>query len=183
MVENSAFGKAFISAGHSNTDPGACANGVRESDIVLGFRNTLDFVLSARGINFDADAYGDENLPLAQTLKIMRDKKPAYSVALEFHCNASANASATGVEVLAGPANMKRAAQLSRMISDALKIRDRGAKPENAGQHSRLGFVREGGMIVELFFISNRADLAAYTERKWDAARAVANFIDLVTTQ
>ena len=55
-----------------------------------------------------------------------------------------------------------------------LGIRDRGAKPENAGQHHRLAFVRSGGIIVELFFLTNPSDMAAYDARKWMAAREVA---------
>ncbi len=31
----------FISAGHSDTDPGAAANGITEADIVLEFRDMV----------------------------------------------------------------------------------------------------------------------------------------------
>lgn len=38
-----------------------------------------------------------------------------------------------------------------------IPVRDNagGFEPENSGQHSRLGYVREVGIILELFFISN----------------------------
>ena len=37
--------------------------------------------------------------------------------------------------------------------------------------------MRAGGMVVELFFLTNRGDLKAYYDRKWLAARAVANVL------
>ena len=91
-------------------------------------------------------------------------------------CNAGP-ATAHGSEALAAPDDMWLAARLSRAIAQGLAIRDRGAKPEGAGQHSRLAFVRAGGLIVELFFLTNRGDLTAYYDRKWLAARAVAEVL------
>ncbi|MEO6657919.1 MAG: hypothetical protein ABIM73_06560, partial [Arenimonas sp.] len=62
-------------------------------------------------------------------------------------------------------------------LSNSLGIRNRGAKPENARQHHRLAFVQAGGIIVELFFITNGNDLLAYDAKKWLAARAVAEVL------
>jgi N-acetylmuramoyl-L-alanine amidase len=99
-------------------------------------------------------------------------------IAIEIHCNAAANKAASGVETLSAPDDIDLGAELCAAISKELNIRNRGAKPESAGQHHRLAFVQAGGIILELFFITNPNDLAAYDGRKWPAARAVAKVIE-----
>lgn len=162
----------YLSAGHSNVDPGAVAFGHKEADIVAEFRNLVSFYLFRAGVEHDVDGAGTENIPLASTIREIGSNRPA----LEFHCNAGP-ASAGGVETLCGPKDMALASRLCGAIAMALNIRNRGAKPENAGQHHRLAFVKAGGIIVELFFITNAADLAAYQARKWLAAKAVAEVL------
>lgn len=160
----------FVSAGHSNVDPGAVAFGRREADIAVEFRNLVSFYLTRDGVPHELDGHGTQNLPLATAAARAR----RHPIGIEFHCNAAGSSTATGAETLSGPKDMKLGAEISAAIAQALAIRDRGAKPENAGQHSRLAFVQAGGIIVELFFLTNRSDLAAYDARKWVAARDVA---------
>jgi N-acetylmuramoyl-L-alanine amidase len=162
----------FISAGHSNTDSGAVGFGRREADIACEFRNMVSFYLQRAKVPHELDGFGTTNMPLNEVVKRSRN----HRLSVEFHCNAGPPA-ATGVEVLCAPKDNATAAKLCTAISTALGIRNRGVKPENAGQHHRLAFVQAGGMIVELFFISNKADLAAYDARKWLAARAVAQVL------
>jgi N-acetylmuramoyl-L-alanine amidase len=168
----------YLSAGHSTADPGAVAFGRREADIAVEFRNMVAFDLRRAEVQHDVDGHGKDNQSLRDTVK---ETAKTDGIELEFHVNAGP-AKATGVEVLAGPKDMALAAKISQSIADALQIRNRGAKPENAGQHHRLAFVQAGGLIVELFFLTNPDDLAAYDARKWLAARAVADIlIDQVT--
>lgn len=162
----------LLSAGHSNTDPGAVAQGRREADIAVEFRNLVSFYLMRDGIPHDTDGKGTDNYPLGTSVRLAA----LHDIAVEFHCNAGP-ASATGVEVLAAPGDMGLASRLSSAIAVSLGIRNRGAKPEGSGQHSRLAFVRAGGLVVELFFLTSRADLKAYYDRKWLAARAVAQVL------
>ena len=163
----------FLSAGHGGTDQGAVANGRREADIAVEFRNIVAFYLQRAGIEHELDGHGTENLPLREAVKRAR----YHPIGVEFHCNAAANTTATGAETLSGPEDRQLGARISAALAGALGIRDRGAKPENAGQHHRLAFVQAGGIIVELFFITNPADLAAYDARKWVAARDVASVL------
>lgn len=172
----------FLSAGHSDSDPGAVATFlsdsgnrivVKESDVALDFRKMVALYLERAGITFGTDGQDGVNLPLSMAAKMGRD----YNIAVEFHCNASDNATATGAEVLSAKDNKDLAGDISSAIANALGIKDRGAKPENAGQHHRLAFVQAGGLIVELFFLSNPADRAAYAAKKWVAARDVANVL------
>jgi N-acetylmuramoyl-L-alanine amidase len=88
----------FISAGHSNSDPGAVANGKTEADIAVEFRNIVSFYLQQFQVPHVLDGNGTVNLPLTSAAKTARGHK----IAVEFHCNASDNPKATGVEVLCG---------------------------------------------------------------------------------
>ena len=163
----------FVSAGHGGSDPGACANGRREASIATEFRNIVAFYLARNGVAHAMDGDGALNLPLREAVKLASQ----HRIAVEFHCNAAASPAATGVETLSAPADTALGARICEAIAETLALRNRGAKPENAGQHHRLAFVQAGGIIVELFFITNPDDLEAYDARKWLAGRAVADVL------
>lgn len=164
--------KIFISAGHDNKDSGAVANGFKEAEVVRDFRNLVGFYLDRQGVDYIADGYGDVNIPLKEVVKII----PKNAVAVEFHLNAATPA-ATGVETLSASKDYELGKKLCEAVSKRLNIRNRGAKPEDAGQHSRLAYVQAGGLILELFFITNKQDLANYQAVKWLLAREVADIL------
>ena len=60
----------FLSAGHSNDDPGAVANGRKESEIAVEFRNMVSFYLSRSGVPHGLDGSGTINMPLREAVKI-----------------------------------------------------------------------------------------------------------------
>lgn len=162
----------FVSAGHSNSDPGAVANGKKESEVVTEFRNLVAYYLMIWGVAHYTDGTGKENWPLRRAVEEARQ----YDIAVEFHLNAAAP-SATGVETLSAPKDYALGSKICAAVASTMKIKNRGAKPENSGQHKKLAFVQAGGIIVELFFITNTADLAAYEAKKWLVAKAVANVL------
>ena len=163
----------FISAGHSHSDPGAVGNGHAEADIVLEFRDLVADELRDKVV-FAKDGERGQNLPLRDAIR----KASVHDVAVEFHCNAFSSPSATGVETLSGDEDKPLGEALCASISETLGIPNRGAKGEGSGQHSRLGFIRDGGgIIVELFFISNPQDVAAYFRHKRALAQAVARVL------
>lgn len=164
----------FISAGHSDADPGAVGNGHTEASIVLEFRDLLAEALRARGVEFSRDGEWGQNLPLSQAWKLAAK----HDIAVEFHCNAFHKSTATGVETLSWPGDMELGLRMCKAISTTLGINNRGAKGEASGQHSRLAFVSlGGGIIVELFFISNPADVAAYQRWKLQLAEVLADLL------
>ena len=164
----------FISAGHSDTDPGAVGNGLTEADVVLEFRDLLADKLRDMGVTFDKDGIRGQNLPLRDAI---REAKQHY-LSIEFHCNAAASSAATGVETLSHEKHFQFCNQINAVISRVLGIRNRGAKPENSGQHSRLGFISTGGgIIVELFFISNPDDVRKYQANKHTLVEELAMLI------
>ena len=166
-----------LTAGHSNTDPGAVNGSDREADIAQDMRNiTASILRDDYGLTVKTDGTGKGNMPLREAVKLIRGS----DAAIEFHTNASVNKSATGIEALSTVKNKRWCQVLSRAVADAggWKLRgDGGFKPDNAGQHSRLAYAQAGGIVFEPFFISNDADLKLFKERKWAICRAIATAI------
>lgn len=167
----------IISAGHSNTDPGAVSNGVKESDISVELRNLVANILRAEGHTIFTDGDYLENLPLRGAIKLI--KKGA--IALEIHCNASTNSTASGVESIAlnGPM-MQMCKDLSKAVADVLgeKVRgDAGFIDPTKSARGKLGWCDAGGIILETFFLSNPKSLAMYKEKKQEVAKAIAGVL------
>ena len=161
-----------ITAGHSNTDPGAVAFGRKEADIAVDMRNMVAHYLIAAGHTVITDGDARDNKSLNEAVKLI----PKGVVAIEFHCNAATPA-AKGVELLAATKHKAISKQIAKAIAGVLKTTIRGEdgwKPENSGQHSRLAYVQGGGIICETFFITNATELAAWDAKKWLCAKAVA---------
>lgn len=166
----------FISAGHSDTDPGAGAvgHGMTEADIVLEFRDLLAGALRHRGLVFDKDGEHGQNLPLRDAVGAAK----SHDIAIEFHCNAFSNPAASGVETLSNRDRYPLGESLCNGIATVMGINNRGAKGEGSGQHSRLAFIRDGGgVIVELFFITNKKDLYTYIANRRRVVDAVADVL------
>lgn len=163
----------FISAGHSDKDPGAVAHDRTEAQIVLDFRDRLAAYLRDK-VFFGKDGQRGENLPLT----VAANEAAAHDVAVEFHCNAFAWSTATGVETLSAAHHYPLGNALCQAISSALGITNRGAKGETSGQHSRLAFINRGnGIIVELFFITNPNDLTSYLDNIDASVKAVGDVL------
>lgn len=167
----------LISAGHSNKDPGAVNGKRKEADIVLDMRNMVSVYLRQAGVSFKEDGKYGENLPLNQAISLAK----TVDIAVEFHTNAAASKQATGVEALSNLRHKGLSQRLCNAVHKAMGIPlrgDKGWKPEYSGQHSRLGFISTGdGIILELFFISNDAELAKWDSVKWLVAKAVAEVL------
>ena len=170
------LGLVAVTAGHSNTDPGAVNGKVKEADLVTNFRNAVSFYLREAGVQVKNDGTGSQNDPLASAIKLIKGS----SVAVEFHMNAATSKQANGVETIALPKDKKLAQDLSAAVATALGSRlrgDNGWIDQSKSARGRLAYVNAGGLIVELGFISNEAELAAYQARYWIAAKAVAKVL------
>ena len=166
-----------VTAGHSNKDPGAVNGLFREADIAQEMRNMVALYLRQKDIAVKTDGEGKGNLPLPAAIKLITGSKAA----VEFHCNAFPKPTAGGCEALSQPKDRALSQRLCKAVSDVMGIPTRGTdggwKNEGRGQHSRLGYVRNGGIILELFFISNPAELAVWQDKKWLVAKAVAEVL------
>ena len=170
------LGFATITAGHSNSDPGAVNGKIKEADLVVNFRNAVTHYLREAGLQVKTDGTGSRNDPLSSAIKLIKGS----SVAVEFHMNAAASKQANGVETIALPKDKKLAQDLSKAVADALGSRlrgDNGWIDQSKSARGSLGYINAGGLIVELGFISNDAELAAFQARYWVAAKAVAKVL------
>lgn len=165
-----------VTAGHSNVDCGAINGKRTEAEIVAECRNMVVSYLKTFGIVTRTDGTGSQNLPLSTAIQLAIGS----TLAVEFHCNAGSG-SARGVEVLSADKHKETAQKLAEAVHEVLNIPlrgDKGWKSESSGQHSRLGFISKGGgLIVELFFISNNAELALWDAKKWLVAKRLAEVI------
>ena len=170
------LGVATITAGHSNSDPGAVNGKIKEADLVTNFRNAVSFYLREAGVQVKNDGTGSQNDPLSSAIKLIKGS----SVAVEFHMNAATSRQANGVETIALPKDKKLAQDLSKAVADALGSRlrgDNGWIDQSKSARGRLAYVNAGGLIVELGFISNEDELARFNARYWLAAKAVAKVL------
>ena len=170
------LGFVAVTAGHSNTDPGAVNGKIKESELVTNFRNAVAFYLREVGIATKTDGTSTRNDPLSSALKLIKGS----SVAVEFHMNAAASKQANGIETIALPRDKKLAQDLSAAVASALGSRlrgDNGWIDQSKSARGRLAYVNAGGLIVELGFISNEDELARFNARYWLAAKAVAKVL------
>ena len=152
----------FVSAGHNLKDPGATGNGLTEAIETRKIREkVISFIPKEYKIVKDEDSWD-----LSQTMANFETGEG--SACLDIHFNAAANPAATGVEVI-HPDNpsadeLHFARALSQQLSNIMRIKNRGAKPESETARKRLGMMRENGinLLVEVCFISNPADVLAY---------------------
>lgn len=161
-----------ITAGHSNVDPGAVANGQREAVLAVELRDIIAAKLREKGYTVLTDGQRGDNKPLSSAIKLIKQG----DVAVEIHFNAAANPAAAGVETIALPKHKALAQRLSQAIAGVAgsKLRgDAGYIDQSKSARGRLGYVSAGGLIVEVAFISNRAEMAAYQAKKWLVASAI----------
>ena len=171
----------FISAGHFKKDPGAVANGYKEAELTIEFRDLIIAELEKLGAKFISDR-DDENLGEY----LGRIKTGNGSVVCEIHFNAAAP-SATGVEVIIPnrytTEEFDCAAELALAIqsSTGLVLRGRkGVKSESETHRGSLALMRKEGITVlpEMCFISNINDLNKYFSKKNEIA---AKFAEILT--
>lgn len=162
-----------VTAGHSNNDPGACAFGRREADIAVDAREIIRYYLiTEHKLKVVSDGLDrSENLSLNEAIKLQKGSKFSFEV----HCNAGAP-SANGVEVLAKSENAALAKDVAKAISEVAgyKLRREDGWYKDPNEHHRFGFVRAGGLIIELFFITNKEELAIWDQKKWLICKSIA---------
>jgi N-acetylmuramoyl-L-alanine amidase len=165
-----------VTAGHSNTDPGAVNGKYKEAELVSQFRNAVAYYLREAGIQYKTDGVGTINQNLNAAIKLIKGS----SVAVEFHMNAATSKQANGIETIALPKDKKLAQDLSKAVADVFGSRlrgDNGWIDQSQSARGKLGFISNGGLIVELGFISNEEELARFNARYWLAAKAVAKVL------
>lgn len=163
-----------VTAGHSNKDPGAIANGYNESDIVTDLRNIIVTKMRGDGYSVFTDGDGEENWSLAKAAELLE----SGNIGIELHCNSADDTSAHGVECFSLPEKRLVAQNIAQEISQAMGIQlrgDYGWKDQKESARESLLIVNKGGTIVELFFITNTDELNIYLSNKEKVADAIIN--------
>jgi len=168
----------FPSAGHNINDPGAVYNGRKESQEMMCLR-TL--------VVDNMNKLGHENVPDMDSETASqhqsRIKTGNGSVVCEFHLNASANLTASGTEAIvsndANALSKAMAKELTDVTAKIMGIKNRGVKPESETARGRIGIVHKAGttVLLEVCFLSNRTDMAAFDKFKVSLAKAYSDIL------
>ena len=168
----------YSSAGHHLNDSGAIGvNGRKENVECMIFRDLTNQELTKRGITVVQDK---DTETLGQYLG--RINPTDKDVVIEPHFNAF-NGKASGVEVLianqATDRSKKMAAEIVTGFARIMGIPNRGVKNESQSARGRLGLMRERGTVclIEICFIDNKVDMAAYDRNRMELARFLAEVI------
>lgn len=166
--------KLTVTAGHGAGDPGAvAADGTTEAALMTELRDIVADKLRKAGHAVKTDGGLLQNLPLVHALTLV----PGADAAIELHMNAATNTAARGVEVVSQPAQRELARTIARRIAHVLETPVRGAGgwiDQTQTARGRLGFVRMGGLVVEVGFISNAEELHKVRSRLWMVASAIS---------
>lgn len=155
--------KVFIGVGHGGSDPGACGNGLKESDINLMIAKSLSDELIKNGVTVKMSRETDENDPINQEIIECNAFKP--DIAIDVHTNAGGG---KGFEVLHQTNAYKiKSIELSQIIeNEVLKIgqNSRGLKTRlGTTGLDYFGFLRSCkcvSIITECAFIDRTEDVA-----------------------
>ena len=168
--------RIFLSAGHSNADPGAIGNGYKEADLTKELRGLVACEIvkdTSIILSLDQDLWTS-----GETARRIGLLSKEGDVLCDIHFNA-ATPQATGTEVLIpdehSTMEKKIAAELSSGIASVLNIKNRGVKTEGQSARGKLVFMRPKGrnILIEVCFITNATDMQSYQSKK----SAVAKFI------
>lgn len=159
--------KVFIGVGHGGGDPGAVANGLKESNINLQMALELKTQLERHGISVGISRQKDENDPLTEEINEANTYKP--DLAIDVHNNAGGG---DGFEVYVQTNSYKAQSQsAAKAIEAAVKAmgqNSRGVKTKlNSAGTDYFGFLRQinaPSILVEGAFIDNKADVTQMDE-------------------
>jgi hypothetical protein len=150
-----------LAAGHGEGDPGAVSGDRTESQEAIQIVDTCATWLSAYDIQVTIVPH---NLGLKNSINwVNRRFNDDNIIAIEVHKDAGPP-SADGVSVWYEDGNNTERAfaiNLSRLLSERTGKRNRGAYPDTANRHKRLGWVHLAvdSVLVECGFITSNSDL------------------------
>ena len=153
--------KVFIGVGHGGSDPGACANGLRESDVNLVMALAMKAELERHGVTVGISRVKDENDRLAEEIRECNVFAP--DLAVEVHNNAGGG---DGFECYISGKN-QTARQLAERIEAEVKLigqNSRGVKVSTS-----LGWVNKvkaPAVLCEGFFLDSADRAIADTAEK-----------------
>ncbi|MCL1999709.1 MAG: N-acetylmuramoyl-L-alanine amidase [Turicibacter sp.] len=170
-----------IDAGHGGADPGAVANGLRESDINLDVALRLGEILEQKG----CEVYYTRRLDVAMGINARAEYANSHNADffISIHTNAGGG---TGAETFVQP-NDKVSHEFATAVNDIyatkMGLRNRGVKFDTSTRHGALGVLRGTRMpaiLLELAFIDspvNNPDLGILRGKQQEMAVALSDGI------
>ena len=173
--------KILLITGHGNGDPGACACGYQEADLVREIAPILKSKLSTYA---DVDIF-DMSKNMYRYLKSNSFNFKNYDYVFELHFNAAANDTSgngvtTGTEILVHP--NESGVSVEKAILEnicALGFRNRGVKVRSNLQNMNICKGSQGVSyaLLETCFIDDADDMRLYQGQKDAVISAIANGI------
>ena len=153
--------KVFIGVGHGGSDPGACANGLRECDVNLEMALAMKAELERHGVTVGISRVKDENDRLAEEIRECNAFAP--DLAVEVHNNAGGG---DGFECYVNGRNQV-ARQLAEYIEAEVKLI--GQNSCGVKVSTSLGWVNKvkaPAVLCEGFFLDSADRAIADTAEK-----------------
>lgn len=153
--------RVFIGVGHGGSDPGAVANGLRESDVNLVMGCMMKAELERHGVIVGISRIKDENDPLAEEIAEANAFKP--DLAVECHNNAGGGDGFEAYRQTNGYASKSLAlAQAIEKHVKELGQNSRGVKTKLSGTVDYFGWLRQlncPAVLCEGAFLDNKTDV------------------------
>lgn len=166
--------KIVLDPGHSGpVEPGACAGGVRECDVVLAIARLLAEQLEEQGYEVLLTRSGDiatDDLAFRAELANVHQADLFISI----HANSVANPAAHGTEVYHFPGSeqgRRLASLIQRLLVSELNTADRGVKEAN---FQVLRETQCPAVLVEVAFVSHEQDRQLLTAYGGQLGAAIA---------
>ena len=176
--------KVYLSAGHTNVtgqDRGAVSKSgtwIEGVEAVI-IRDLLKEELIKRGATVIVD---DNRNALAKTLAAFKGLVGVADIAIDIHFDAGGGTGCSVfIPVQASKLEQNLAADLSGVISNVLKVRNRGVKTELDSHHKTLACMRLAceNILIETCFIDNTEDMKSYDFNKIVLVKSLADTIYL----
>lgn len=165
--------KAIISAGHGAKVSGA--NGfIKEHDEAVRLGKRVVEILGKEAVFYQEKTATTQRQNLSNIVAYHNSKSRVLDVSL--HYNSAASSAATGSECLyLNPKLKSLSAKMSKAMSGAMGINDRGAK-----YRPELYFLRNTGkpaILLEVCFVSSKKDSDSYKKNFEKLAQTIAKLI------
>ena len=174
--------KIAIFAGHGGSDPGAVANGLRESDLNLALMSEVTRILRSRGYQVINNRTTDVNRSINDDVRLAN--RSNIDGVVEIHMNSNYGTPGRGTEAfhsISGGIGRTLATALVNNIS-ALGFVNRGPKTRvNAAGRDFFGIIRDTNapaVLLETAFINNPNDMALFDVGR--ISTAIANAVQQV---
>lgn len=176
----------YLEAGHHLSDPGAVtqtADGqLTEASLTTALRNVVAVKLNELAalqnksvlVVTDSDA-----MNLVQTIAHAGKQTKAGDIVCSIHFNAGPSAASGTETFIAYPSSESErllANRLQKAMCNVLQLPNRGVKTEQQSARRRLGILHHPAqnVLLEVCFITNPTDLAAYLQKQDLVAEAIA---------